>query len=56
MIALELQNITSHIDSLYSLNPNKFHVLVIKKEEMQQFMFNIQQKQQEIEHLNKQQY
>jgi len=31
MIELELPSVTSHIDSSYSLNPNKFHDLVIKK-------------------------
>ena len=31
MIELELPNVTSHIDSTYSIDPNKFHDLVIKR-------------------------
>ncbi|WP_257214018.1 hypothetical protein [Sphingobacterium sp. 1.A.5] len=33
MMELELPNVTSHIDSTYSLDPDKFHSLVIKREE-----------------------
>jgi len=52
MMELELPNITSHIDSSYSLNPNKFHDLVIKREEENKLLNSIDQKRQEIKQLN----
>lgn len=52
MMELELPNVTSHIDSTYSLDPNKFNDLVLKREEEQKLKFRIQQKQEEIEELN----
>lgn len=53
MMELELPNITSHIDSSYSTDPDKFNTLVVKREEKRKLMFNIQQKQQEIKDLKK---
>lgn len=52
MIELELPHVTSHIDSTYSLNPNKFHNLVIKREEENKLLNSIDQKRQEIKNLN----
>ena len=51
MMVLELPNATSHIDSSYSLNPDKFHDLVIKKEEQQRLKLSIKEKQREIREL-----
>lgn len=51
MMVLELPNATSHIDSSYALNPDKFHDLVIKKEEQQRLKWSIKQKQREIREL-----
>ncbi|COY23065.1 Uncharacterised protein [Mycobacterium tuberculosis] len=52
MMELELPNVTSHIDSSYSLNPNKFHHLVIKKEEENKLLNSIDRKRREIKNLN----
>ncbi|MGJ1534267.1 hypothetical protein ACR784_04540 [Sphingobacterium multivorum] len=51
MMELELPNITSHIDSSYSLNPNKFHDLVIKREEENKLLYNLDRMQEEINQL-----
>lgn len=51
MMELELPSVTSNIDSSYSLNPNKFHDLVIKKEEQQRLKWSIKEKQREIHEL-----
>lgn len=51
MMELELPNVTSHIDSSYNLNPDKFHDLVIKKEEQQRLKWSIKEKQREIHEL-----
>jgi len=51
MMVLELPKATSHIDSSYSLNPDKFHDLVIKKEEQQRLKWSIKEKQREIREL-----
>lgn len=48
MMELELPNVTFHIDSTYSHNPNKFHDLVIKKEEALKLKFAIDEKRKEI--------
>jgi len=52
MMGLELPNVTSHIDSTYSLDPNKFNDLVIKREEENKLLYNIKRKRQEIKKLN----
>ena len=52
MMELELPSVTSHIDSYYSLNPNKFHDLVIKKEEENKLLNSINRKRREIKNLN----
>ena len=52
MMELELQNVTSHIDSTYSLDPNKFNDLVIKREEENKLLNSIERKRQEIENLS----
>jgi hypothetical protein len=52
MIELELPNITSHIDSTYIHEPNKFHDLVIKREEENKLLNSIDRKRQEIKNLN----
>jgi len=52
MMELELPNVTSHIDSTYRSDPNKFQNLVIKREEENKLLFNVQRKRQEIEELN----
>ncbi len=51
MMELELPSVTSHIDSSYSLNPNKFHDLVIKKEEENKLLNSIDRKRREIKNL-----
>jgi len=51
MMELELPNITSHIDSTYTHDPNKFHDLVIKREEENKLLYNIERKRQEIKKL-----
>ena len=48
MMELELPNVTSHIDSTYFLDPNKFNDLVIKREEALKLKFAIEGKQKEI--------
>lgn len=53
MMELELPNVTSHIDSTYSSDPDKFQNLVIKREEEQKLKFTIEQKRHEIEVLKK---
>ena len=52
MMELELPNVTSHIDSTYSLDPDKFHALVIKREEENKLLNSIERKRQEIENLS----
>lgn len=52
MMELEFPSVTSHIDSSYSLNPNKFHDLVIKKEEENKLLNSIDRKRREIKNLN----
>jgi len=52
MMELELPNVTFHIDSTYSHNPNKFHDLVIKKEEEKKLLDNIELKRREIKELD----
>ncbi|WKK60362.1 hypothetical protein [Sphingobacterium sp. BN32] len=52
MMELDLPNITAHIDSVFSVNPDKFQNLVIKREEEQKLKFQIQLKQEEINTLN----
>ena len=52
MMELELPNITSHIDSTYTHDPNKFHDLVIKREEENKLLNSIDRKRQEIKNLN----
>ncbi|MEI5985938.1 hypothetical protein VJ786_13615 [Sphingobacterium sp. PU5-4] len=52
MMGLELPNVTSHIDSTYSLDPDKFHALVIKREEENKLLNSIERKRQEIENLS----
>ncbi|WP_313513682.1 MULTISPECIES: hypothetical protein [unclassified Sphingobacterium] len=52
MMELELPNITSHIDSTYSLDPDKFHALVIKREEENKLLNSIERKRKEIENLS----
>jgi len=51
MIELEFPNITSHIDSTYTLDPNKFHKLVIKREEENKLLHTIDLKRKEIKEL-----
>lgn len=51
MMELELPNITSHIDSSYSLDPDKFHNLLLKREEALKLKFAIEGKQKEITEL-----
>ncbi len=51
MMELELPNVTSHIDSNYSLDPDKFHDLVIKREEENRMLYSIERKRQEIKKL-----
>lgn len=53
MMELELPNITSHIDSTYSLDPNKFNDLVIKREEEQRLMHSVMKKRTEIDKMTK---
>ncbi|WP_245153198.1 hypothetical protein [Sphingobacterium sp. CZ-2] len=52
MMELELPNITSHFDSTYTLDPNKFHDLVIKREEENKLLNSIDRKRREIKNLN----
>lgn len=52
MMELELPNITSHNDSTYSLDPDKFHALVIKREEENKLLNSIERKRKEIENLS----
>ncbi|MFZ4861302.1 hypothetical protein ACL9RF_03880 [Sphingobacterium sp. Mn56C] len=52
MMELELPNITSHIDSTYTHDPNKFHDLVVKREEENKLLNSIDRKRQEIRNLN----
>lgn len=52
MMELELPHVTSHIDSTYSLDPNKFNDLVIKREEENKLLNSIERKRQEIENLS----
>jgi hypothetical protein len=53
MMELDLPNITTQIDSVYSVNPDKFHDLVIKREEEQKLKIKIQMKQEEINTLHR---
>jgi len=52
MMELELPNVTSHIDSNYSLDPDKFNDLVIKREEENKLLYSIERKRQEIKKLS----
>lgn len=52
MMELDFPNITSHIDSTYTHDPNKFHDLVIKREEENKLLNSIDRKRQEIKKLN----
>lgn len=52
MIELERPNVTSHIDSIYTHDPDIFHNLVIKKEEENKLLKSIERKRQEIKNLN----
>src|SRR5690606_17441851 len=52
MMELELPNVTSHIDSTYARDPDKFHDLVIKREEENKLLYSIERKRQEIKNLN----
>lgn len=52
MMELELPNVTSHIDSTDSLDPNKFNDLVIKREEENKLLYSIERKRQENKKLN----
>lgn len=52
MMELELPNVTSRVDSTYSLDPNNFRDLVIKREEENKLLLNIEQKRREIKKLN----
>ncbi|WP_291914930.1 hypothetical protein [Chitinophaga sp. CB10] len=51
MMELDLPNVTFHIDSTYSLDPDKFHDLVIKREEENKLLNSIYRKRQEIKDL-----
>lgn len=51
MMELELPHVTSHIDSTYSIDPDKFQNLVIKREEEQKLKTTIKLKQREIKNL-----
>lgn len=51
MMELELPYITSHVDSTYSLGPEKFHDLVIKREEVNKLLNSINRKRREIKDL-----
>lgn len=51
MMTLEMPDITAHIDSAYSLNSNKFHDLVIKREEENKLLYSIDRKREEIKKL-----
>lgn len=53
MVALELPSVTADIDSAYSIDPDKFHDLVIKREDELQLKFAIEKKQKEIMKLKK---
>ncbi|WP_341831507.1 hypothetical protein AACH28_22015 [Sphingobacterium thalpophilum] len=51
MMELELPNVTSHIDSTYARDSDKFHDLVIKREEENKLLYSIERKRQEIKKL-----
>ncbi|WP_254529425.1 MULTISPECIES: hypothetical protein [unclassified Sphingobacterium] len=51
MIALDLPNVTAQIDSAYSLNSDKFHDLVIKREEENKLLYSIDRSREEIKKL-----
>ncbi|WP_461533930.1 hypothetical protein [Sinomicrobium sp.] len=51
MIALDLPEVASHIDSAYSLNSDKFHNLVIKREEENKLLYSIDRRREEIKKL-----
>lgn len=55
MMALDLPDVVSHIDSVYSVDPDKFYDLVIKKEEENKLLFSIERKRKEIKELNRKQ-
>ncbi|WP_235891228.1 hypothetical protein [Sphingobacterium lumbrici] len=52
MMELDLPNITSYIDSTYTLDPNKFQKLVIKREEENRLLHTIELKRREIKELD----
>ena len=52
MVGLELPEVTSSVDSSYSVDPDKFHGLVIKREEENKLLYSIERKRQEIKKLN----
>lgn len=52
MVGLESPEVTFSIDSSYSVDPDKFHDLVIKKEEEQKLRWSIERKQREIKQLD----
>jgi len=51
MMTLEMPDITAHIDSAYSLNSDKFHDLVIKREEENKLLYSIDRRREEIKKL-----
>ncbi|VTP92150.1 hypothetical protein [Sphingobacterium daejeonense] len=51
MMTLEKPDITAHIDSAYSLNSDKFHDLVIKREEENKLLYSIDRRREEIKKL-----
>lgn len=53
MVVLERPELIQEIDSSYSVDPNKFHNLVIKREEEQRLINSIERKRSEIKKLNK---
>ncbi|MBK1442744.1 hypothetical protein JHJ32_22285 [Parapedobacter sp. ISTM3] len=53
MVGLGLPEVTSSIDSSYSVDPDKFHDLVFKREEEQRLINSIEKKRSEIQSLDK---
>ncbi|WP_312698238.1 hypothetical protein [Sphingobacterium mizutaii] len=53
MVTLEMPDVASHIDSTYSVDPDKFNNLVIKREEEQRLINSIERKRLEIMILDK---
>jgi len=52
MMELNLPKIAVQIDSVHSVNPDNFHVLVINREEENKFLNSIDRKRQKIKKLN----